>query len=276
MWKTLCFFCEKTINKDNKSSKDFSRVMTLKVQESILKRASERDDEWSKTVESQLLSSNALVTEEAIYHKACMDKFCLSKTSAYEKPGKPINTEMFNGFEGICAWLKEDGDCDLHTINKLQEQIKLMAYEYYSNKRLKQKLKEKYVFLMFSESCGRTDILWFEEFANYVLQEKKKEEVEEMKESVVKAAAKIIKSEIREGEKSDEYYSTNLEVQDLKTCSEQISESLMILLKIIMSNLLKQTAFTHSMNQAARPTISYKIFDSNSSFHVKWRTTGKV
>ena len=73
---------------------------------------------------------------------------------------------------------------------------------------------------MFSESCGRTDILWFEEFANYVLQEKKKEEVEEMKESVVKAAAKIIKSEIREVEKSNEYYYTNLEVQDLKTRSE--------------------------------------------------------
>ena len=43
-----------------------------------------------------------------------------------------------------------------------------------------------------------------------------------------------------------------------------------------MSDLLKQTAFTHSMNQAARPTISYKIFDTNSSFHVKWPTTGKV
>ena len=58
-----------------------------------------------------------------------------------------------------------------------------------------------------------------EEFANYVLQEKKKKEVE-TKESVVKAAAKIIKSETREVEKSNEYYPTNLEVQDLKTCSE--------------------------------------------------------
>ena len=91
-------------------------------------------------VESRLLSSNDLVTEKAIYHKAS----CLSKTSVYEKPGRPVNTEMFNGFEAICAWLEEEGDCDLHTINELQEQIKLMGYECYSNKRLKQKLKEKY------------------------------------------------------------------------------------------------------------------------------------
>ena len=54
-------------------------------------------------------------------------------------------------------------------------------------------------------------------------------------------------------EKSNEYYPTNLEVQDLKTCSEWIPESLIILLDIIMPNLLKQTAIAHSMIQAARP-----------------------
>ena len=143
MWKTLCFFCEKTINKDYKSSKEFSRVMTLGVKERVLERALERDDEWGKTVESRLVSSNDLVTEEAIYHKAYMGKFCLSKTSVYEKPGRPVNTETFNGFEAIFAWLEEEGDCDLHTINELREQIKHIGYESYSNKRLKQKLKEK-------------------------------------------------------------------------------------------------------------------------------------
>ena len=72
-----------------------------------------------------------------------------------------------------------------------------MGYECYSNKRLKQKLKENYGdCLTFSKSCGMADILCFKEFANYVLQEKRKEEVEETKESIVKAAAKIVKSEI--------------------------------------------------------------------------------
>ena len=93
--------------------------MTLEVKERVLKRASERDDEWGKTVESRLLSSNDLVAEEAIHHKACMGKFCLSKTSDYEKPGRPVTTEIFNGFEAVCTWLEEEGDCDLHTINEL-------------------------------------------------------------------------------------------------------------------------------------------------------------
>ena len=114
-WKTLCFFCEKTINKNYKSSKELSRVMTLKVKERVLKLASERDGEWGKTVERRLLSCNDLVAEEAIYHKACMGEFCLCKTSVYEKSGRLVNTEMFNRFEAICAWLEEEGDFDLHT-----------------------------------------------------------------------------------------------------------------------------------------------------------------
>ena len=123
MWKTLCFFCEKTISKDYKSSKEFSRVMTLELKERVLKRASEMDDEWVKTVESRLLSSNDLVAEEAIYHKACIGKFCLSKTSVYEKSDRSVNNEMFNGLEAIWAWLEEEGDCDLHTINELQNKL---------------------------------------------------------------------------------------------------------------------------------------------------------
>ena len=35
---------------------------------------------------------------------------------------------MFNEFEAICAWLEEEGNCDLHTINELQKKIKLMGY----------------------------------------------------------------------------------------------------------------------------------------------------
>ena len=50
--------------------------MTLEVKETVLKQALERDDEWGKTVESRLLSSDDLFAEEAIYHKACQGKFC--------------------------------------------------------------------------------------------------------------------------------------------------------------------------------------------------------
>ena len=253
-WKELCFICGKSISRQHPSLKKFCQVMTLEIKERVFKRASERDDDWGKTVKDRLLNSNDLVAEEAIYHRSCMTNFSLNKSSVNEKPGRPVNTEMSEGFEAICIWLEEDGDCDLHTIDELQEKIKEMGYECYSNKRLKQKLKEKYTnSLTFSESCGRVDILCFKDFANYVLREKKKEKEEDTKESIIKAAAKIIKSEIREIKKSNNYYPTNLEVQDLEACLEWIPDSLRILLKIIMPNLLKQTSIGHSIIQAARP-----------------------
>jgi len=31
---------------------------------------------------------------------------------------------MSEGFEAICTWLEEEGDCDLHTISEQQEKIK--------------------------------------------------------------------------------------------------------------------------------------------------------
>ena len=82
---------------------------------------------------------------------------------------------------------------------------------------------------------------------------REKKQKKRKRESIVKAVAKIVKSEIREVEKSNKYYPTNLKVQDLKTCSEWVPESLMILLKITMPSLLKQTAIAHSMIQVARP-----------------------
>ena len=82
---------------------------------------------------------------------------------------------MFNGFKAIWVWLEEEGDYDLHTINELQEQTKLMGYECFGNKRLKQKLKEKYRdCLTFSESCGRTDILYFKELETMYYRRKRK------------------------------------------------------------------------------------------------------
>ena len=49
--------------------------MTLEVKERVLKRASERDYEWGKTVESRLLSSNDLVVKKLFITKLAWVSF---------------------------------------------------------------------------------------------------------------------------------------------------------------------------------------------------------
>ena len=77
-----------------------------------------------------------------------------------------------------------------------------MGAKGYTNKHLKHKLQERYGdHICFTEDCGRANIVCFKEFASFVVQEKKKQK-EETKKDIIKAAARIIRSEIREVKKS--------------------------------------------------------------------------
>ena len=62
---------------------------------------------------------------------------------------------------------------------------------------LKKKLKERYNdHVYFSELSGQADIICFREMANYIIKKKKKQD--ETKADITKAAAKIIRAEIKE------------------------------------------------------------------------------
>ena len=71
----------------------------------------------------QCWEGNPLVAVETIYHRNCMTKFRL-KSSTKKIRGKPVNVELLESFESVCAWLEKYGDCDLHTVQELQEKIK--------------------------------------------------------------------------------------------------------------------------------------------------------
>ena len=59
----------------------------------------------------------------------------------------------------------------------------------------------------------------FKEFAISIVREKKKEQ-NVTEESIIEAAAKIRRSEIREIPKSNEQYPKNIEIQDIEKTSE--------------------------------------------------------
>ena len=128
--------------------------------------------------------------------------------------GRPVDTALMERFEKICHWLEEEGDYELYTLNELQQKIEEMEAKGYTNKHLKHKLQEWYGdHIYFIEDCGRANIVCFKEFANFVVQEKKKQKEETKKD--IKAAAKIIRSEIREVKKTIDFYPTVDEIQNI-------------------------------------------------------------
>ena len=81
--------------------------MTLEV---LLQCAERRNDLWGQNVKDRLQSCNDLVAEEVIYHTACMHRFKFNKKTD-KNVGRPVDPALMNGFEKICHWLEEEGDC---------------------------------------------------------------------------------------------------------------------------------------------------------------------
>ena len=116
---------------------------------------------------------------------------------------------LLESFENVCAWLKTEGDCDLHALKELQRKMKdINGKGSYSSVYLKKKLKERYNdHVYFSELSGQADVICFREMANYIIKQKKKKQ-DEAKANIIMAAAKNIKAEIRELTKSNDVYPT--------------------------------------------------------------------
>ena len=109
-------------------------------------------------------------------------------------------------FDRVCNWLEEyGGDCELYTIKEIHQKLTELAGHslVYSEKSLKEKLKTHY-----------KDHVYFTELPGcclYILYEMKRK-----RKDIVIAAAKIIKAELRELDKSAETYPTLHEMEDIE------------------------------------------------------------
>ena len=126
-----------------------------------------------------------------------------------------------------------------------------MGAKCYTNKHLKHKLHERYGdHIYLTEDCGKANIVCLKGFANFVVQEKKKQK-EETKKDIIKAAAKIIRSEIREVKKTNDFYPTVDEIQNNEGF-EWMPESLKSFLEVLIPNKVKQVSLGQCITQPAR------------------------
>ena len=116
-------------------------------------------------------------------------------------------------------------EIELNTMKDLMEKVKEFAEkddEIYSEKSVGRKLKEKYnnhIFL--TDIPERDSVISFKEMVSYVLLEKKKQKAES-KESIIIAAAKIIKEELRELRKDNQVYPTFEELRSSESQKEWV------------------------------------------------------
>ena len=198
-----CFICTKQAIVDvrHKNRNDVQEVRTLQIQENILRKCNQREDELSRSVQGRLQSCNDLVAEEAVYHRACHQKFLSGGES--NPVGRPVNPDSSSAFDKLRLWLESEASTDLLTLSELQSKMEEFSEskETYSTKWLKKKLQDRYCnHLYFAEVNGRKNVVCFKNMVNYIINEqwyeKRRNNVEDEAKRIVATAAKLIREKL--------------------------------------------------------------------------------
>lgn len=247
-WKVCCFLCSKPVLRHKER---FHQVQTLPLHNNMIECARERNDNWGEAVLTRLGTSNDLVAEEAIYHNACMAEFKLNKVERSVR-GRPENPILTQAFQNICEWLENTAESEVYSIKQLYDKmIEDNGGAGYCLKTFRSKLKARYedhVYFVQSSGC-QGELVCFKDMTDYILR-KLKEKGPATRESVIIAAAKIVKEEIREMKFNKEFYPS---VDDIIDGESWIPESLRTFMKLLVPSSLKQLSLSQCIIQATRP-----------------------
>ena len=245
-WKTCCFLCSEPIVRNKEK---FHQVQTLPLHNNIIDCPKARNDDWGEAVLTRLGTSNYLVAE--VYHSSCMAAFKLNKVGRSVR-GRPEDPPMTDVFQHICDWLEYTIESEIYSVRELYDKmIKDNDGVGYYLKTLRSKLKARYkdhVYFVQSTDC-KGKLVCFKDMAGYILRNPK-EEGPKTKENVVKAAAKIVKEEIREMNYSKEFYPS---VDDIADGEKWVPESLKNFMALLVPSSQKQLNLSQCIIQATKP-----------------------
>ena len=193
-----------------------SKVETVSLKDSLLIHCENRQDSWSQTVLTRLLSIHDLVAAGAQYHRNCFSHFCCKRnipTSRTEingqnkrlKVGKKSDDISNAAFIKVTDFLKENPLQQMtipQLVQKMQDFLGASDSEAYSTKYMKSKLEEYFKDdIVITSKAGTADIVTIKDKASIILQDFFKESkeslsTEEKKAKIILAAAKIIKNDI--------------------------------------------------------------------------------
>jgi len=185
-------------------------------------KCAERADDWAVVVSGRLQGCIDLVAEEAIYHKMCHSRFvnglrCIS--------GVTESTSAMKAFEVMCYKLETTCEKNMFTLQDLHDLMTGLCdgdteKDLYSVKHMKRLLQERYgQSIVFAEIGGRKNVVCFRNLCNLIVSDKwhSERDVDEsmQREKIVKDAALLITSEIREMSCSMDVYPTTDDISEI-------------------------------------------------------------
>lgn len=258
-WKTMCFLCALPAD----DSADVRRVCTLELGGRILEKCAQRCDDWSLEIRSRLESCNDLVAEEGRYHRLCHNRFWsdLPCVVGAVDCGRPAADNAMTIFEKMCYVLETTCEENAYTMDGLHELMSSLCtgdpqFDIYSAKHVKRLLKERYGDrIFFAEVSGRKNVICFRDLSNLIVSDKwyvdKLAENVDVRDKIVRDAARLIADEIRQIPSSTSIYPTT---EDISTPNDQLIPPLLAtFMQSLVRCKLKQSALSQALIQASRP-----------------------
>ncbi|KAK6192248.1 hypothetical protein SNE40_003750 [Patella caerulea] len=261
-WNSNCLFCGEEANQDDRhpDRNPVWMVRTMEIKTSILSKCNDRIDRpWSEDVKTRLLSCSDLVSPNARYHRRCYVKFFKTDSGPNIQPGRPSDRQLEQTFNELCQWLEDDNE--LHSLSEIHSQMERLSGDgqSYSEKRLRQKLQEKYGDHVFFAQMGgsRKDVVCFVDMASLIINEKwyqdRKSDKNLEAQRIMSTAAKLIQEEIKARDYSKTEYPHPNDYKNINSCQEFLTPCLRTLLTALLGENLKSASIGHAITQLVRP-----------------------
>lgn len=252
-WKNFCFLCERRADKRHRIRDSIREVQTIPIRSYVIDRAQQRNDEWGGKVLARMENCIDLVAAEAVYHSACMSEFRQIKGEGVTR-GRPTAEKKMEAFESVCAWFESSCDSEMYSVQELYAKMcEQSSDDIYSMKAFREKLKARYedhVYFIPGTGC-HSELICFKDMTDFII--RKMKDHGETKESVIAAAAKLIKEDIRAMQFPADQYPNEKEICEAEESSRWVPESLGLLLSYLIPSSLKRLSVSQCIVQAARP-----------------------
>ena len=270
-YKNHCLFCATPIGEDRDQKRN---VQTLEFRDTMLRICHTRQDKWSSQVQARLLNVFDLPAAESVYHQRCSINFrtkCQIPATyspgvdvKKRKIGRPKDTEKTEAFFGAVDYLQENDDETL-TINDLVERMKAILSDpcdAYSGKYMKSKLLQHFgERIIVTEINGRPNVVTFRTTVNNVIQDlhnQKQQDPQTEKLNIIKAAAKLIREDIKAFQSNNDYYPSSDDIASIDKNVEYLPQSLKLLLQTLFTGKnidIKLASIGQAIIQATRPKV---------------------
>ena len=268
-----CLFCGQSVKTyGQKRVYDVWPVRTEGTQTEILNVCDSCDDEWADIIRGRLeYVAGDLHAADAVYHQTCNVNFRTGKqipkafsqgSSSKQSRGRPVDDDLEAAFFEVVTYLT-DNDNEQITITDLVNKMHDICGDSYSATYMKKKLEKHFGrSIIITEINGKHNVVTLRSTAASILHEfyerQKSDDSQTEKLELIKAAAKLIKSDIKTISSSKMTYPTPEEISSEYANFQYLPESLRVALRIIFSEKnaeVKIASIGQAIIQAARPRI---------------------